>query len=315
MKLSIIIPLYNEAENISILYTNLVKVMNKNNYAYEIIFIDDGSLDSSYEIIKGLASENKHVKTIHFKRNFGQTSALMSGIDHSNGEIIIPMDGDNQNDPADIPRLIEKLNEGYDVVSGWRKNRKDKAISRILPSRIANSLISRVGGVHLHDYGCTLKAYKRSVLKPVRLYGEMHRFIPIFASWEGAKVTEIIVNHHPRKFGKTSYGINRTFKVLLDLFFIVYREKYFKNPIYFFGGFAIFNFFVSFISFILMLYLKYAMDKAFILTPLPTLITLFSLIGILSLFFGLIAEVQMRTYYEVQDKNAYLIKETINFDE
>ncbi len=313
-KLSIIIPLYNEEENIDILYRNIMEVMQKEGYDYEIILIDDGSSDHTPEKINRLAKQDSKVKAIYFRRNFGQTSALMSGIDHATGDILIPMDGDNQNDPNDIPRLLEKINEGYDVVSGWRKNRKDKKLTRILPSKIANSIISKVGGVKLHDYGCTLKAYKREILKPVRLYGEMHRFIPIFAAWQGAKVTEIEVNHHPRKFGTTKYGLNRTFKVLLDLVFIVYRERYFKNPIYFFGGFGLINIMLSALSFFVMIYFKFWGGKSFVQTPLPILTMLFFLVGILSLFFGLIAEMQMRTYYEAQDKSAYLVRKTQNIN-
>lgn len=313
-KLSIIIPLYNEEENIRILYGNILNVVQTHHYDYEIIFVDDGSLDNTPKIMEELGNDNANVKNIFFKRNFGQTPALMSGINMAKGDILIPMDGDNQNDPNDIPRLLEKMDEGFDVVSGWRKNRQDKKLTRILPSKIANGLISRIGGVKLHDYGCTLKAYRKEILKPVKLYGEMHRFIPIFASWQGAKVTEMVVNHHPRKFGVTKYGLNRTFKVLLDLFFIVYQEKYFKNPIYFFGGFGLLNFFGAGFSFLLMLYFKFWGGKSFVQTPLPIFTVLLFLVGILSLFFGLIAEMQMRTYYEVQEKQYYLIQRTQNMD-
>jgi glycosyltransferase involved in cell wall biosynthesis len=315
MKLSIIIPLYNEEENVNLLYSNLMEVMQENNYDYELIFINDGSRDATYNLMKALSETNKRVKTIDFRLNFGQTAALMAGIDSASGDILIPMDGDNQNDPKDIPNLLKKIEEGFDVVSGWRKNRQDKTLTRILPSQIANWVISRVGGVSLHDYGCTLKAYKKEVLKPVLLYGEMHRFIPIFAKWQGAKVTEIVVNHHARKFGKTKYGLNRTYKVLLDLLFIVYREKYFKNPIYFFGSFAFLNVFGALFLFFIMLFLKFFEKKSFIETPLPILITLLVLVGVLSLFFGLIAEIQMRGYYETLDKKAYLIRETLNFED
>jgi len=314
MKLSVIIPLYNEQENLIELHRNLIQVMEKNAYNFELILVDDGSRDQTALVMKQLASNNPRIKCIFFRRNFGQTPALMAGFDFASGDIIIPMDGDNQNDPADIPRLIEKLNQGYDVVSGWRKNRKDKAITRILPSKLANYLISKIGKVSLHDYGCTLKAYRSDIIKPVLLYGEMHRFIPIFAKWQGAKVAEMEVNHHPRKFGKTNYGLNRTFKVLLDLIFIVYMERYFKKPIYLFGTVGILNIGFSFILFFAMLYLKFFGGKSFIQTPLPMLFTLFFLVGILSLFFGLIAEVQMRTYFESQKKTTYAVKSTLNFE-
>jgi glycosyltransferase involved in cell wall biosynthesis len=313
MKLSVIIPLYNEQENLIELHRNLMQVMEKYDYNFELILVDDGSRDQTAKVMTQLATENPRIKCIFFRRNFGQTPALMAGFDFATGDILIPMDGDNQNDPADIPQLIEKLNQGYDVVSGWRKNRKDKAITRVLPSKLANYFISKIGKVSLHDYGCTLKAYRSDIIKPVLLYGEMHRFIPIFAKWQGAKVTEMVVNHHHRKFGKTNYGLNRTFKVLLDLIFIVYMERYFKKPIYLFGTVGILNIGFSFFLFLTMLYLKFFGGKSFIETPLPMLFTLFFLVGILSLFFGLIAEVQMRTYFESQKKTTYAVKSTLNF--
>jgi glycosyltransferase involved in cell wall biosynthesis len=312
--LSIIIPVFNEAENLPILHEKLEAVLNAAGREYEVIFVDDGSSDDSVEVLTSLANQNPRFKVVSFVRNFGQTAAMMAGIDHSKGDIIIPMDADLQNDPEDIPRLLEKLDEGYDVCSGWRQDRQDHAIKRNLPSRLANKLISTISGVPLHDYGCSLKAYRRNVIKDVKLYGEMHRFIPIYASWMGARVTEIPVSHHPRLHGESNYGLNRTFKVILDLIVIQFMSRYMQKPIHFFGGFGLINLALSFLTFGWMLSLKLFWDTSFSVTPLPMLIILFFLIGLQSIFFGLLAEIQMRTYYESQDKDAYQIEEKINFD-
>ena len=235
MKLSIIIPIFNEEDNIEPLYEKLKNVLEKLNYNFEVLFINDGSIDKSAEKIRVIIERDKRVKLVNFRRNFGQTAAMMAGIDFSAGDVIIPMDGDLQNDPEDIPKLLERLGEGYDVCSGWRKDRKDNFLIRTVPSRIANFLISKVSGVHLHDYGCSLKAYKKEVIKDVRLYGEMHRFIPVYAHLHGAKVTEVPVKHHPRIHGKSKYGLIRTFKVILDLMLIKFLSNYSYAPIYFFG--------------------------------------------------------------------------------
>ena len=310
--ISIIIPIYNEKQNIPILNEKIKKTMKRIKKPYEIIFINDGSEDGSEVILDNIAKNDKKVKVIHFKKNFGQTAAMMAGIDFAVGDIIIPMDGDLQNDPEDIPKLLKKIREGYDVVSGWRKDRKDNLIRRNLPSRIANWFISWISGVHLRDYGCSLKAYKQGVIKGIKLYGEMHRFIPIYASWHGAKVIEIPVVHHPRKYGKSKYGINRTFKVILDLIVIKFLEKYAQKPIYIFGGFGFISFFLSFASFCLMVYYKYWGGKTFIETPLPLVSVLFAVVGIQSIFMGFIAEVLNRTYHEAQNKPIYLIKDYKN---
>jgi len=306
--LSIIIPIYNEEKNIALLYEKIVSVCNRNQYKYEVIFIDDGSTDSSGEEIKKLSKATY----IRFNKNFGQTAAMMAGIDHSSGDIIIPMDGDLQNDPEDIPKLLQKIDEGNDVVSGWRKDRKDNPIKRNLPSRIANRLISIISGVHLHDYGCSLKAYKREVIKDVKLYGEMHRFIPIYASWVGAKVAEVTVTHYPRIHGVSKYGMNRVFKVILDLIVIKYLQKHSQSSIYIFGGFGFISLFLSFLSFLIMIYFKFWGGKSFIQTPLPMLVILFFMVGFLSILMGLISEMLNRTYYESQDKKIYVIKEKKN---
>jgi glycosyltransferase involved in cell wall biosynthesis len=313
MNLSIIIPVFNEQENISLLKDKISEALDPLELDFEVIWVNDGSTDGSDLILNKIADADKHMKVIHFRKNFGQTAAIMAGIRNSSREIIVPMDADLQNDPADIPRLLEKLDEGYDVCSGWRKQRKDNPVKRTLPSIIANKMISWVSGIKLHDYGCTLKAYRRDVVESIKLYGEMHRFIPIYASWEGAKVTEIPVGHYPRKYGKSKYGINRTFKVILDLLVVKFYGSYFQKPIYIAGGFGIFCFFISLISFLLMLYFKFWGDKSFIQTPLPLFAALFFIVGCLSIFLGLLAEMQMRTYHESQDKTTYLIKEKRNF--
>jgi glycosyltransferase involved in cell wall biosynthesis len=312
MKLSIIIPIHNEEKNIPSLYEGLISSLEMNSMDFEIIMINDGSQDSSGDIMDDLAKKDTRLKTIHFQTNYGQTAAIMAGIDHSSGDIIIPMDGDNQNDPQDIPRLLEKINDGYDVVSGWRKDRKDKKIGRILPSRIANWMISKISGIRLHDYGCSMKAYKKGVLKDVKLYGEMHRFIPIYASWHGAKVTEIPVQHHQRSFGRSHYGMSRTSRVILDLLLIKFLDRYAKNPIHLFGGFGLFNFILALLSFCFMIYYKFWGGKTFIETPLPTLTVFFLLIGTMSIFIGFVAEILMRTYYESQQKKPYFIRKIIN---
>lgn len=309
MKLSIIIPVFNEEGNVRELFSDIQSVISENSYEAEVIFIDDGSTDSTVEIIKSLP----HAKLIRFRKNFGQTAAMSAGIDYATGDVIIPMDGDRQNDPKDIPVLLAKLEEGYDVVSGWRKDRKDNAIKRNLPSRIANGLISKISGVHLHDYGCSLKAYKRDVIKDVRLYGEMHRFIPVYANWMGGKVTEIPVRHHPRIHGVSKYGIGRTFKVVLDLIVIKFLQNYAQKSIHVFGGFGLISFLCAIISTIAMFYYKLFGNKSFIQTPLPMLVVFFFLVGIILVMMGILAEMQNRTYYESQGKKVYLVKEEIGF--
>lgn len=313
--LSILIPIYNEEENIPILYDNIVKVMELLDRDIEIIMVNDGSTDNSAKILDQLAKVDNRVKVIHLRRNYGQTTAMMAGIDKSCGDIIIPMDGDLQNNPADIPKLIDKLNDGYDVVSGWRKNRKDNSIKRNLPSKIANWLISKISGVKLHDYGCSLKAYKRGVLKGVKLYGEMHRFIPIYSCWQGAKVTEISVSHYPRIYGQSKYGIGRTLKVILDLIVVKFLVKYSQKPMYVFGSFGLISILLSFFCFSFMIYYKLFKAITFIQTPLPLLSVLFFLMGFLAILMGFISEILMRTYFESQNKTTYLIDYTCNFKE
>lgn len=314
IQLSVIIPLYNEQENILPLYERLTKTLAPYS-SYEILFVDDGSTDQTAQNMARLEKQDSRVTPIYLKRNFGQTAAMMAGIDHSRGEILVSLDGDLQNPPEEIPKLLEKLEEGYDVCSGWRVNRSDKWLTRKLPSKAANKLISIVSGVPLNDYGCTLKAYRRDVMEDTRLYGEMHRFIPIYASWSGAKIVEIPVKHSPRTHGQSKYGIGRTFKVILDLMVIKFLSSYASKPIYVFGGFGLLNFIASFAIFGLMLYYKLAEDLSFIQTPLPLLAVFFLLMGCFSILLGLLAELLTRTYHESQGKPAYLIrKKTISHD-
>jgi len=310
--LSIIIPVYNEQDNILPLYEKLTAALQAFGEGFEVILVNDGSTDRTESNLRAVAAKDGRFKVVNFRRNFGQTAAMMAGIEYASGDIIVGLDGDLQNDPADIPRLVDKLGEGFDVVSGWRYARKDAAVRRNLPSRIANWLISRISGVHLHDYGCTLKAYKRDVVKGVRLYGEMHRFIPIYANWQGGRVTEIQVNHFPRIHGFSKYGLERVLKVILDLIVVKFLSTYANKPIYVFGGFGLVSIAISFLSGLWALYLKFFENTSFISTPLPLLVVLAFITGIMSILMGLIAEIIMRTYYESQGKQVYLVRDTLN---
>lgn len=313
--LSIIIPLYNEEGNIKELHQKLTEVLLLLNKTYEIIFIDDGSQDRGFDLLKTISFNDKRVKIIRFRRNFGQTAALSAGINEASGEIIITMDADLENDPADIPKLLEKFNEGHDIVSGWRKNRwQGQKFTRKLTSNIANWLTRKISGVNIHDLGCTLKLYKSDVIKGVKLYGEMHRFIAILAFWQGAKLCEMEVNFKPRKFGRSKYGLERILKVFLDLVTIKYLSSYSTKPIYFFGKTGFFSFALGFLTFILALYFKYIERKSFIQTPLPILTALFLIVGVQFILMGLIADLIMRGSYENQQKLIYLIKDKINFN-
>ena len=310
--LSIILPVLNEEKNILEIYRELKEVLDTLEKTYEIIFVDDGSTDRSFEVIKVLAHDDPSVKVIALSKNFGQTAALVSGIDNARGEITILMDADLQNDPRDIPRLLQKIEEGYDVVSGWRKNRKYNLFTRTIPSFFANSLISLLSGVRLHDYGCTLKAYRSKIIKGLKLYGEMHRFIPIYASWVGAKIAEIVVNHRPRGYGKSKYSLWRVPKVLLDLATIKFIAHYRTKPIYIFGGSGIISILLSIICVIILLYNKFVKGISMIQSPLLILSALLIIIGVQSILMGLIAEMQMRTYFESLGKPTYHIREKIN---
>jgi dolichol-phosphate mannosyltransferase len=311
---SVILPIYNESKNIPLLFGKLGEVLQGMNY--EIVAVNDGSRDDSWEQLKLMALQNPRVRIINFAKNFGQTAALNAGIKNVTGEIIILIDSDLENDPADIPLLLGKIKEGYDVVSGWRLNRwKGQWLTRKLPSLMANKMISKISGVHLHDYGCTLKAYRREVIKDIALYGEMHRFIPVYASWYGGSVTEVPVRYQARIHGKSNYGIARTYKVLLDLILIRFLQKFHNRPIHFFGGFGFISLLVSLFAFLLAVYFKLSGQKDFVETPLPLFSAIFFVVGILMIMLGINAEIQMRTYYESQQRESYLIKEKINFNE
>jgi glycosyltransferase involved in cell wall biosynthesis len=312
LSVSIIIPIFNEEGNLPELYARLFAVIDANPWSVEVIAVNDGSSDSSAAVLDELAAKDKRFKVIHFRRNFGQTAALMAGIDHSKGDIFVFIDADLQNDPSDIPKLIERVVDGYDVVSGWRVERKDSAITRTFPSRLANALISSVSGVHLRDYGCTLKAYRREVLGGSRLYGEMHRFIPIYASWMGAKVIEMPVAHHPRSRGESKYGLGRVFKVLLDLMVVKFLDSYLTKPIYVFGGFGGLCMTLGVVIAMISLWHKFVNGVSLIQTPLPLLAAMTFLVGLLSLLIGLLAEIMVRVYFEAQGRPAYAVRETRN---
>jgi len=311
--LSVITPVYGEEDNIDPFFGALLPVLRGLDQEFEIIAINDGSRDSSLQKLRDACANIPELKIIDFRRNYGQTAAIMAGIDYASGEIVIPIDADLQNDPRDIPALLAKLNEGFDVVSGWRQNRKDQAFRKNFVSRVANKIISWMTGVHLKDYGCTLKAYRRDVLKDVRLYGEMHRFIPVYANWMGAQTAEIPVRHHARKFGFSKYGLERITKVILDLIVVKFLDRQFVKPIYVFGGFGLFSIAISFISVVTVLYLKVFKGISMILTPLPLLAAFTFLVGIVSLLMGLLAEMLVRIYFESQGRTSYHVRELINF--
>ncbi len=308
MDISVVIPVYNEAEGIPSLYAMLRDALDSLASPSEVIFVDDGSTDGSADALEALVATDPRLQLVRLRRNYGQTAAMMAGIQQSSGDVIIPMDADGQNDPKDIPRLLEKLNEGFDVVSGWRREREDKALSRRFPSVVANRLISRLLGVPLHDYGCTMKAYRREVLEDVRLYGEMHRFIPIFAAWEGAKVTELPVSHHARKFGASKYGLGRVLRVLLDLLTLFFIDRALDRPMQFFGKLGIGALIVSVLVFVWALVLRLFFDTSLIQTPLPLLAATLGLSGILFLLLGIMAEIITRTYFEARGKAPYKIR-------
>jgi dolichol-phosphate mannosyltransferase len=316
--ISVFLPVFNEEPNLLPLHSKLDEALKELGRSAEIVYVDDGSTDGSLKILREIAATDDRVRVVALRRNYGQTAAMSAGIDAASGDVLIPMDADLQNDPADIVRLLEKLDEGYDVVSGWRKNRKDKMVTRKIPSMLANRLISWIGGVPLHDYGCSLKAYRRESLQDVRLYGEMHRFIPIYASWAGARVTEIPVEHHPRTMGKSKYGLSRTIKVVFDLITIKFMASYQTKPLYLFGWAGLLTFAVSLVSTVfafLMKFVSWPHHADFIQTPLPIISLVTVVLGVQLFLMGLLAEMLVRTYHESQAKPIYAVRERLGFDQ
>lgn len=312
MDLSLVVPVYNEEENVKPLHEEIIAALRTLKKSYEIFYVDDGSSDRSFEILKQIAQADSNVRVVRFRRNFGQTAALACGAELAQGTVVFFLDADRQNDPADIPNLLNKIHEGFDVVSGWRFNRKDDALTRILPSMIANRIISYVTGVHLHDYGCTLKAYRRDILKDVRLYGEKHRFIPVYARLVGARIAEIKVNHRPRVAGETKYGLTRTFKVILDLFTAKLLTSYLTRPIHFFGGLGFILCGLGILSGLETLVVKYLYGYYVHTNPFILLAIFLFQLGVLFIFMGLLAELIVRTYHESGGKPVYFIAESIN---
>src|SRR5712664_3261595 len=311
-EVSVFLPVYNEEPNLLPLHAKLDEALKALGRTAEIIYVDDGSSDGSLNVLREIARLDDRVRVVALKRNYGQTAAMAAGIDAAVGRVLIPMDADLQNDPADIIRLLDKMDEGYDVVSGWRKNRQDKMITRKIPSMIANRLISWIGGVPLHDYGCSLKAYRRESLEDVKLYGEMHRFIPIYAAWAGARVTEIPVTHHPRTMGQSKYGLSRTVKVVFDLMTIKFMASYQTKPLYVFGWVGLMTFALSFVCAVFAFLMKFAdwpHHADFIQTPLPVMAMVMLVLGIQLFLMGLLAEMLVRTYHESQEKRIYAVRE------
>ena len=311
-KISLVIPVFNEEGNIRPLVAAIDAVVFPSGYELlEVLMIDDGSIDGSAELIAEMCKSHEKLKLVSFERNFGQTSALSAGFDHAQGDLVICLDADLQNDPADIPKMLAKLNEGFDLISGWRRDRQDPFLRTIL-SKVANRLIARATGLFLHDYGCTLKVYRKRHLNKIKLYGEMHRFIPIYMQAVGAKVCEIPVKHSPRSWGKSKYGLNRTFKVLLDLLVIRFLNQYSNRPIYLFGSAGAWSMAVSLVAGVSAIFRKVVYEESLILTPLPTIAMFSFFFGILFVLLGLLAELLMRVYYESQSKATYIVRKVVS---
>ncbi len=311
LDVSIVVPVMNEEENVDELHREITDAMAGVDRSYEVIYVDDGSRDTTFEKLGAIQASDQHVRAIQFRRNFGQTAAMAAGFDHARGTVIVPMDGDLQNDPADIPALLEKLDEGYDIVSGWRKDRKDKTFTRKIPSKIANWLIGVVTGVKIHDYGCSMKAYRAEVVKHIKLYGEMHRFIPAIASWHGARITEMVVNHRPRIHGVTKYGLIRTLKVVLDLITVKFLGGYGTKPIYFFGAMSLILIAGAGVSGVAMVIRKVAWGLSMVRSPLLLLCVMLVVLGGMCIMLGLLAELMVRTYHESQDKPVYVVRQIL----
>ncbi len=309
--LSLVVPIYNEYESLPRLINKIEEVMTPLNYIYEIVCVDDGSTDGSSNLLKEMASQHPNLSVILFRRNYGQTAAMAAGFDYARGKVIITLDGDLQNDPADIPMLLAKLNEGYDLVSGWRKKRQDHQVTRLLPSKIANWLIGRVTGVKLHDYGCSLKAYRAEVVRDMNLYGELHRFLPALAHIEGARITEIPVNHYARQFGKSKYGLGRTFRVVMDLVTVYFMKRFLTKPMYVFGLLGMLSMVAGFLLGLYLTILKFGFAQQIGDRPLLILAVVLFLTGVQLFCFGLLAELLMRTYHESQNRPIYRVREVI----
>jgi glycosyltransferase involved in cell wall biosynthesis len=312
IEVSVVVPLLNEQENIRPLYDQITQSLT-DKYNYEIVFIDDGSTDNSFNTLAQLQKNDSRLRVVRFRKNFGQTAALSAGFAHSRGEIIVAIDADLQNDPADIPKMVARLSEGFDVVSGWRKKRHDHAIRRLLPSRVANWLIAKITGVKLHDFGCTLKAYRREVLAETKLYGEMHRFIPALASWSGARIAEMVVNHRPRTAGVAKYGLGRTLKVVLDLITVKFLGSFSTKPIYIFGGLGLATGLGAVATGLAVLYQKFLSARPLSMNKNPLLVLTAMLITatIQFILMGLLAELLVRTYHESQNRPTYVIREIL----
>ncbi len=310
--ISIVIPAYNEEDNIPILYEKLKGVLERLGREYEVIFVDDGSVDRTWEVLKEIAEKDQRVKLIRFRKNYGQTAAMYAGFQYASGEVVITLDADLQNDPEDIPNLLQKLEEGYDIVSGWRKDRKDPFLSRKVPSMIANWIISKVTGVELHDYGCTLKAYRSGIIKKLELYGDMHRFLPALTKRLGAKITEIPVKHHPRVYGKSKYGIGRTVRVILDIFLVKFLNEYINKPMYIFGTFGFILLSLGLVALFYLVFLKLFLDQDIGRRPLLILSVLFILAGIQFISTGILAELLVRIYYRTKEDKPFVVEEKVN---
>lgn len=312
LQLSIVIPLYNEVDNIDPLIAELETALAPYDGGYELILVDDGSLDATFERLREHAARLPHLRLARFGRNYGQTAALSAGFHMARGQVVVTLDGDLQNDPRDIPALLTKMQQGYDVVSGWRRKRKDTFVNRTLPSRIANWLISRITGVHLHDYGCTLKAYRREVLARFELYGQLHRFLPALAVWSGGRLAEIEVNHRARQRGSTKYGIGRTFTVILDLGTVKFLTSYGAHPIRVFGAAALASVVLGLGSLVAVVVMKSVQGVDMTGNPLLYLTMLGVILGVQFLLMGVIAEMLTRTYHEAQGKRPYVVVERVN---
>jgi len=312
--ISVIIPLRNEELNVPILAEKLSVSLNSLGRDYEVIFINDGSVDATKARIQEVCANDRRLKAIHFRRNCGQTAAMQAGFTYAKGEIVVAMDGDMQNDPADIAKLLEKLDEGYDMVSGWRKDRQDHPIRRTFLSRVANGIISRATGVRLHDYGCSLKAYRKEVLDGISLYGEMHRFIPVYAYWNGARIAEIPVTHRARVHGTSNYGLERVVKVILDLGVVLFLHRYARKPIYVFGLCGLSSWALGSMAAVAAVLYKVLGQKSFIQTPLPLVAVTMFFTGVVCFLLGLLAELSIRTYYESQGKATYIIASFENLE-